>query len=77
MNTKACKLRIKQKSTELLEDFGEKVMNWAKLELRVAFERAMTEVYIFESDGVWNQETISHPKLSIEQRLNSSLMNFC
>lgn len=31
---------------DLLEDFGVKVMNWAKMELRVAFERALTERWI-------------------------------
>ncbi len=31
---------------DLILDFGEKVMNWAKTELRVAFERALTERWI-------------------------------
>lgn len=31
---------------DLILDFGEKVMNWAKIELRVAFERALTERWI-------------------------------
>lgn len=36
----------------------------------IYLNKILKEVYIFESDGVWNQETINHPKLSLEQRLN-------
>lgn len=36
----------------------------------IYLNKILKEVYIFESDGEWNQETINHPKLSIEQRFN-------
>lgn len=36
----------------------------------IYLNKILKEVYIFESDGVWNQETVNHPKLSVEQRLN-------
>ena len=28
------------------------------------------DIYIFEQDGEWNEQTSSHPKLSLEARLN-------
>lgn len=28
------------------------------------------ETYIFEQDGKWNEETVNHPKLSLDERLN-------
>jgi len=36
----------------------------------IYLNKILKEVYIFESDGEWNQETVNHPKLSIEQRFN-------
>ena len=31
----------------------------------IYINKILKEVYIFESDGVWNQETVSHPKLTL------------
>lgn len=36
----------------------------------IYLNKILKEVYIFESDGVWNQETVGHPKLALEARLN-------
>ncbi len=38
----------------------------------IYLNKILKEVYIFESDGVWNQEVVNHPKLSIRERLNES-----
>jgi len=62
----------------LLKDFGEKVMNWAKLELRVAFERALTERWIelealikkFKVDAEFKQKTLRNYLMKIKFELS-------
>lgn len=34
------------------------------------FNRFNHDTYIFEYDGEWNEETVNHPKLSLQSRLN-------
>ena len=36
----------------------------------VYFNTATKETIFAENDGVWNEETINHPKLSLEARAN-------
>jgi hypothetical protein len=38
----------------------------------IYINKILKEAYIFESDGVWNEETVKHSKLSVEARLNES-----
>ena len=35
----------------------------------VYFNAAVKETLFCESDGKWNEETVKHPKLSVESRL--------
>ena len=36
----------------------------------IYFNSALKESLFAESDGVWNEETVNHPKLSLEARVN-------
>jgi hypothetical protein len=36
----------------------------------IYFNTALRETIFSERDGVWNQETVNHPKLSLEERFN-------
>lgn len=46
-----------------------KLAPWLDDEM-IYYNKITEETYLFESSGEWNSETISHPKLSLEARVD-------
>lgn len=37
-------------------------------DIMIYFSTALNETYFCERDGKWNEETVNHPKLSLDER---------